>query len=90
MNRYPTEDELKKIEVWPNDYPILMEFIHYRWEYANCGYWRKTGKKYWLSTGGRPGNEDIIQAMEKNFMFWNLCWVQSRRGGHYIFEVKKV
>lgn len=89
MNRYPTVDEFKKIEKWTKDYPALMEFIHEIWEYADCGYWRKIGEIYWLSTAGWSANEDIIAAMEKNWVFWNLCWVQSRRGGHYIFEVKK-
>jgi len=29
----------------------------------------------------------IIRAMEENNSIWSLVWVQSRRGGHYIFEV---
>jgi hypothetical protein len=26
--------------------------------------------------------------MQKNDMMWHLNWVQSRRGGHYIFELR--
>jgi hypothetical protein len=92
MNRYPTEEELKKIEEWQKDYPALMEFIHEIWEFADWGWEEKKLKnaiRYNISTIGWSGNEDIIEAMAKNWVFWILCWVQSRRGGHYIFEVKK-
>ena len=89
MNRYPTKEQLKKIEEWPpKDYPELMDFIHDIWEYADCGYWIKKGKKYYISTAGWSGNEDIVSALEKNWTFWIMCWQQSRRGGHYIFHVR--
>jgi hypothetical protein len=42
-----------------------------------------------LHTGGWSGNEDIIRALEKNRLFFCCYWVQSRRGGHYIFEFSK-
>lgn len=45
--------------------------------------------RYTFSTGGWSGNEDLIRAMEQNWMIWSLTWVQSRRGGHYIFEDPK-
>ena len=32
--------------------------------------------------------EDIIRAMQANEWCWQFSWAQSRRGGHYIFEVK--
>jgi len=87
---YPEEDELEKIAKWPyKDIQGLMEYVHERWEYANCGYW-KTGRKYYhLSTGGWSGNESIIFALRQNQMFWALRWVSSTRGGHYTFEIRK-
>ena len=88
MNRYPTEDELKKIVEWPHsDFKGLMDFIHSIWEYAECGYWVQKHKRYYVSTAGLSGNEDIISALEKNLIFWIMCWQQSKRGGHYIFHV---
>lgn len=92
MDRYPTEEELNKIEQWPhNDFLNLMDFIHNIWEYAEWG-WReeklKDAVEYDISTAGWSGNEDIIRALEKNPLFWMMCWQQSRRGGHYIFHVR--
>jgi hypothetical protein len=59
-NRYPTEEELKKIEEWPaKDYLGLMDFIHDIWEYADCGYWREKklvdATRYNISTAGWSG-----------------------------------
>ena len=79
----------------------LMEYIEERWKWADAGYWTwtkgadpassdstKKSIAFRISTGGWSGNEDIIQAMESNIVFWATCWVSSRRGGHYEFEVK--
>jgi hypothetical protein len=77
----------------------LMEYVKGLWMYADANYWTDKGvaphslrsydrRSYSISTGGWSGNEDIIQAMESNIMFWATCWVSSKRGGHYEFEVK--
>ena len=42
--------------------------------------------KFYYSTGGWSGHEEIIRELEKTW-FWVFYWEQSRRGGHYIFEI---
>ena len=89
MTPYPTEEQLLKIQEYPGyDWELLMVHVEVLWEYADWG-WHRKGRTYRISTGGWSGNEDIIQALQANVMFWSLCWVQSRRGGHYIFEIPK-
>jgi hypothetical protein len=86
---YPTDAMLDKIEKWTGDYKELMQFIEPHWQYGKSGYWSEDGMEYKISTAGWSGNEDILRALQENYTFWSLCWVQSRRGGHYIFEVKE-
>jgi len=101
---YPTEAALEKIEKWDfkDGWTELMDFVCGLWLYAGYGYWsmekdvtihdlptyKKVCDVYHISTAGWSGNESIIRALEKNWMFWTFCWQQSRRGGHYIFHVK--
>ncbi len=100
---YPTAEALHKITKW--DYADIegcFAFMRHLWAYDN--YWREekvsednyTGmqydtprQRYFISTAGWSGNEDIIRAFQENHLLWALTWVQSRRGGHYIFEVRK-
>ena len=94
---YPTEVALELIEKWHyTDSKGWLEFIKSIWWAADWGWtegeepheWREGSKcyRYHISTGGWSGNESIIRAMQKNDFHWYLIWVQSRRGGHYIFE----
>jgi hypothetical protein len=94
---YPTHAALKIIELWPyDDKKGWFDFINHLWWQPNFGWnegpeqheWKdEKVYRYHISTGGWSGNETIIEAMEmnKNFL-WTMTWVQSRRGGHYIFE----
>lgn len=98
---YPTESALDTIREWTfrmSD-KELFDFVKSIWWMPDWG-WTEceaidelTGETtycYNISTGGWSGNESIIQAMQENkYFFWHLHWVQSRRGGHYIFELRK-
>jgi hypothetical protein len=86
---YPTDECLDKIKNWDiikdRNFLGMMEFIKSVWQYADWG-WAEKGDKYFISTGGWSGNEDIIYAMKGNHIFWAIHWEQSRVGGHYIFR----
>lgn len=89
---YPTDEALDKIATWHYDDPKgWFEFIRSLWFYADFGYWKEEqteSTQYHISTAGWSGNESIIKAMQLNEILWSFHWQQSRRGGHYIFEVK--
>jgi hypothetical protein len=96
---YPTEETCKVISEWriESGYGSLLEYARKAWRYPD--YWREEDvicacsdrlkKLYHVSTAGWSGNESLVAAMQENKLFWFMCWVQSHRGGHYIFEVVK-
>lgn len=90
---YPTETTLAAIRTWDyKDATGLMEFVIAAWKWADMGVIMKklrAKNRYSISTGGWSGNEDIIDALAKNWKFWNLYWKSSKRGGHYIFEIDR-
>ena len=99
---YPTDAALELIEKWHwTDCEGLFEFIKSVWHLSGWGwsevnaseleptdddYNAKGGTLLFVSTAGWSGNESIIRALQGNWMAWSLCWIQSRRGGHYIFK----
>jgi len=93
---YPTKVELRKIAKWKGDWQELLERVQELWhwgaEYCDYEITKDDLGRYiyeWdISTGGWSGNEDIINALSDNFMFWIMCWYSSRVGGHYIFRVE--
>jgi hypothetical protein len=101
---YPTDDALTIIKLWHwDDFKGWFKFIENIWHLRSWGWSEglfpeengfdikdKQRYQYHISTAGWSGNEDIIRSMEKNDMMWSLAWVQSRRGGHYIFEDREL
>ena len=100
---YPDPEDLARVESWPyTDLPALMAFVSDLW--CDYGWFEQTesridfggmnegdlddGHRWCCATGGWSGNEEIIAALERNTMFWALCWAASLRGGYYEFEVK--
>ena len=93
--QYPSDEALEFIEKFDcAKYGCLSltEFIEQVWWASDWGYnlKGKRKKKLQLSTGGWSGNEDIIRALKNNFVFWSMCWVETKRGGHYTFEIKNI
>jgi len=87
---YPTKKTLRVIRRWPHDdFEGLMYYVLEAWQYADLG-WSRYGRRYSLSTVGWSGNEEIIVALQKNRMFWTLCWWSARRGGHYVFRLPRI
>lgn len=89
---YPTDRALEKIKNWnPADPAGLMAYVKSMWYFVEWGWHEeRQGSKmvYSISTGGWSGNEDLIRAMGNNYIFWHMNWLSSRRGGHFVFEVK--
>ena len=94
---YPTNATLKKIAKWKmvQDDPTitvscppaksLVYFIEECWHWETyCTFDEEKGTLE-LHTGGWSGNEDIVGALQKNFIFWSMYWQRSERGGHYYF-----
>jgi len=86
---YPTDTTLNTITNWVDGYFKLMEFIaKYCNKYGRCEY--RTFDGVWeIATGGWSGNEEIIQALKGNRLFWIMTWQLSKRGGYYEFKTKK-
>lgn len=100
VDGYPTDEELTRIREWKpepwNDWRPAFEFIRGCW-WASAWGWHELPMTnedgeaiihYAISTGGWSGNEEIIDAMRDNFLLWSLNWINHRRGGHFVFEVK--
>jgi len=97
---YPTDDALEIVKLWHwDDARGWFKFIESLWAYHDWG-WKEKDEphefdndkmvhRYYISTGGWSGNESIIDAMQQADFMWSLNWVQSRRGGHYIFELRE-
>jgi hypothetical protein len=91
---YPDDNELEQIQAWDwkdKGHLALLDFIKARWWMPDFGWTenRQTMELH-LSTGGWSGNESIIYALQQNTMFWAVHWEQSRRGGHYVFDMTRL
>lgn len=92
---YPTEEFLKWIEeydIFKGDSFWFIQTILENWYHGDYG-WKiqriyKGVRKVFVSTCGWSGNEDMINAMSKNFAFWAINYFSHQRGGHYIFKIK--
>jgi len=90
---YPTLAALAAIRTFgaqdaelPN-WTALLTFCQRIWRYPDYVKVDEGGERprWTFATGGWSGNEDIIEALQANGLFWILCWVSSERGGRHIF-----
>jgi hypothetical protein len=85
MKEYPEKKDLEKIKKWEyTDCKGLFLFIQSIWHFGE-DYCKLKGRRIHLITGGWSGNEDIVGALEKNYMVWCLTWQKSVRGGSFYF-----
>lgn len=94
---YPSDQALDKIASWDyNDPKGWFEFIRELWHLRSWGWTEGYFKDsiydpekytYHISTAGWSGNEDIIRAMQTHPILWDNAWLETRRGGHYVFEL---
>ena len=86
---YPDEVAVKTIREWPHTRPWsdMLDLVKRNWNWADMMFNEVDGV-YYLSTGGWSGNEELIDVMRSNFLFWSQCWISSRRGGHFLFSTR--
>ena len=82
---YPSKEILRQIETAEGG---IINLLQANWHWDDCIRFKQKGKTFWLElhTGGWSGNEEIIDALGRNKMFWMLYWQKSERGGHYWFK----
>ena len=86
MNDYPTKKQLQKIREWGYlDFQGLIDYIDDFFNH-DFGLIDFINNKAIIVTGGWSGNEDIINAMSDNIVWWDNYWISSSRGGKYIFR----
>lgn len=101
---YPTDTTLRAISKWHpakhGSFVELLKAIKPIWAYSNIdGYFASKDTEseitkepeitFSISTAGWSGNEEIIGALRENIVFWSMCWYSERRGGHFVFKVRK-
>ncbi|GAH55057.1 unnamed protein product [marine sediment metagenome] len=94
-NHYPDEKSLKEIAEWDilkHGVQGLLDLVEENTNWPDRQIFI-TGKKvihFEYHTGGWSGNEDVINALRQNLLFWSVCWEKSTRGGHYYFKIKPI
>ena len=94
-NNYPDEKSLKEIKEWDilkQGVQGLLDLVEENTHLADWSF-SITGKRvlrFEYHTGGWSGNEDVINALHHNILFWPLFWEKSTRGGHYYFKIKPI
>ena len=85
---YPTEITLKRCRELTGTETAedILSSLELIWHWPH--HVRLSGNVLELHTGGWSGNEDVIEALSES-MFWLVCWMESKRGGHHRFDLSK-
>ena len=94
-DNYPDEASLKAIREWDilkNGVNGLVDLIEENtnwpdWSFSIAG---KRVLRFEYHTGGWSGNEDVIDALRENLLFWSMFWRKSTVGGHYYFRITPI
>ncbi len=89
-NNYPGGKSLQQIKEWDiltQGIDGLLDLVEENTNWADRQIERGSRGRYVYHTGGWSGNEDVIEALMHNFLFWSLNWRMSRAGGHYYFKI---
>ena len=92
-NGYPDQRALSDIASWDltklGIYGLLEKIKkNTKWADRQVEIKGKRVIRFVYHTGGWSGNENVIDALERNTLFWILFWQKSVRGGHYYFKIE--
>ncbi len=101
-NGYPTDgvlDWIRYYDDYQNLRPLFDTCFNVLWSYPQFVNYEVSADYFgssnvvkslthtWdVATGGWSGNEDIIMALQENYVVWGITWQLSERGGRYVFE----
>lgn len=90
---YPSKDDLYKIQHWAfSDVRGLFDFIEQNEGMVHYGSFKRTimpdgRERIRIATGGWSGNEDMMFALERNFIVYGSYWQLSARGGLEVYII---
>lgn len=90
---YPSKDDLYKVQHWDfKDVRGLFDFIEDSDGMQAYGSFRRTimpdgRERIRIATGGWSGNEDMMSALERNFIVYSSYWKLSARGGLEVYII---
>ncbi len=94
-DNYPDKTSLRQIREW--DYlnqgvQGLLNLVKENTNHPDFSF-SMIGKRvlhFEYHTGGWSGNEDVIDALRQNWLFWSMFWQKSTRGGHHYFKITPI
>lgn len=89
---YPTDEALEfiaKFNLNKFSTRLLVMYVSSIWKYLPDDFSLKYKRKVNLSTYGWSGNEDIVEALQRNLLFWSYCYHSHTTGGHWTFRLRE-